>query len=142
MVDGVLEAVGTATDGISFIGEEWQGIGTEDKGWVRMEYCMVEGAGERRWIRCGMGGYLDHDMTLDVNLDLIDDLAVAPGSTLTIKPEIVVQAIGDYYLYVEGTLQAVGTATDSIKFTTNDSIKALNQGGRISVDGGRACKFV
>ncbi|MFN3343182.1 MAG: PKD domain-containing protein, partial [Flavobacteriales bacterium] len=42
--------------------------------------------------------------------------------TLTIEPGIVVDFTGYYYLNVKGTLRAVGTVTDSIRFTTRDTL--------------------
>lgn len=42
--------------------------------------------------------------------------------TLTIEPGIVVDFTGYYFLNVKGTLHAVGTVTDSIRFTTRDTL--------------------
>ena len=45
-----------------------------------------------------------------------DDILVPEGSTLIIDPGVDVQFNGAYYIQIEGTLQAVGSETERIKF--------------------------
>ncbi len=44
------------------------------------------------------------------------DLVILPNQTLTIKPGVTVNFLGNYKLDVQGTLNAVGTSIDSIRF--------------------------
>ena len=44
---------------------------------------------------------------------------VPPGITLTIEPGVKVKFNGPYFIYVEGTLKAIGTPVDNIIFTAN-----------------------
>jgi len=47
---------------------------------------------------------------------LVGDVTIPAGSTLTILPGVVVQATGNFRINAEGSIQAVGTETDSIYF--------------------------
>ena len=47
------------------------------------------------------------------------DVVVPDGQSLTIEPGVTVEFLGPYSITVEGTLQAIGSATDSIRFTTD-----------------------
>ena len=46
-------------------------------------------------------------------------IVVPPGVTLTIEPGVKVKFNGPYYIFVEGTLKAIGTPVDNIIFTAN-----------------------
>lgn len=48
--------------------------------------------------------------------NLIGDVVVPVGSELNIMPGVVLNAMGNYRINAEGTIQAIGTATDSIYF--------------------------
>ncbi len=47
---------------------------------------------------------------------IMGEVTVPVGEVLTIQPGVIVQAMGDYRIRGEGTIQAVGTETDSIYF--------------------------
>jgi len=47
------------------------------------------------------------------------DVVVPEGETLTIEPGVTVEFLGPYSINVEGTLLALGSASDSILFTTD-----------------------
>ncbi|MCB5253972.1 MAG: T9SS type A sorting domain-containing protein [Candidatus Cloacimonadaceae bacterium] len=47
---------------------------------------------------------------------IIGEVTVPVGEVLTIQPGVIVQAMGNYRIRGEGTIQAVGTETDSIYF--------------------------
>lgn len=47
---------------------------------------------------------------------LIGDVTVPAGETLTISPGVIVQAMGNFRINAVGTIQAIGTETDSIYF--------------------------
>jgi parallel beta-helix repeat protein len=49
------------------------------------------------------------------------EIAIPAGQTLTIEPGVLVEFQGHYKLNVQGQLLAVGTETDSIIFTINDT---------------------
>jgi len=49
------------------------------------------------------------------------EIAIPAGQTLTIEPGVLVEFQGHYKLNVQGQLLAVGTPTDSITFTINDT---------------------
>jgi hypothetical protein len=49
------------------------------------------------------------------------DIQIPDGSTLTIEPGVTVEFQGHYALNVQGRLLAIGTVTDSIIFTVNDT---------------------
>jgi len=50
------------------------------------------------------------------------DIQIHDGVTLTIEPGVTVEFQGHYALNVQGRLLAIGTVTDSIIFTVNDTI--------------------
>jgi hypothetical protein len=50
------------------------------------------------------------------------DIQIPDGVTLTIEPGVTVEFQGHYALNVQGRLLAIGTVTDSIIFTVNDTI--------------------
>jgi len=56
---------------------------------------------------------------------VINDIVVKPGYTLTIEPGVEVRFGGNFSLFVEGTLNAVGTQEDMIKFTSNKDVPQL-----------------
>ncbi|MCC6476909.1 right-handed parallel beta-helix repeat-containing protein [bacterium] len=74
-------------------------------------------------------------------LYVCNDITVPSGQTLTIEPGVVVRFSGDYKFNVQGTLVAVGTAQDSIKFTCDTlanpnkwaGIRFLNTGNNNSI---------
>ena len=47
---------------------------------------------------------------------IVGDITVPAGSVLTIQPGVIVQAMGNYRINAEGSIQAVGTQADSIYF--------------------------
>ena len=49
------------------------------------------------------------------------DVIVNPDITLTIEPGVMVAFDGDYAIYVNGTLDAIGTDTDPIRFASRAS---------------------
>jgi len=49
------------------------------------------------------------------------DITIHAGSTLSIEPGVVVNFHGHYQIYVNGALEALGTAQDSIVFTAADT---------------------
>jgi predicted outer membrane repeat protein len=49
------------------------------------------------------------------------DISIPSGQTLTIEPGVLVEFQGHYTLFVQGRLVAVGTETDNITFTINDT---------------------
>jgi len=61
------------------------------------------------------------------------DITLAEGEQLTIEPGVRVEFQGHYSLYVQGSLMAAGTVSDSIMFTINDSTGFHNIN---STDGG------
>ncbi len=61
------------------------------------------------------------------------ETVIQTGDTLSIEPGVEVQYAGNYALLVNGTLMAVGNATDTIKFTSYDTT---------SYDKGRGIRFV
>ena len=62
---------------------------------------------------------------------VVNDLIVKPGYTLTIEPGVEVKFGGAFSLEVEGVLNAVGTAEDTIKFTSNKYEPQLGDWGTI-----------
>ncbi len=50
-----------------------------------------------------------------------EDVSIANGATLSIAPGTVVMANGYFSIDVQGSIQALGTAKDSIYFTVNDT---------------------
>jgi parallel beta-helix repeat protein len=69
------------------------------------------------------GGYVSGTWTLAGSPYLIQGSIMIPNdSTLTIQPGVEVNFQGHYKLLVKGRLLAIGTVTDSILFTTSDTI--------------------
>jgi parallel beta-helix repeat protein len=62
---------------------------------------------------------------------VVNDLIVKAGYTLTIEPGVEVKFGGAFSLEVEGVLNAVGTAEDTIKFTSNKYEPQLGDWGTI-----------
>ena len=58
------------------------------------------------------------------------DISIHADSTLSIEPGVLVDFQGHYQLYVNGALEALGTAQDSIVFTAADTEQPV---GRASV---------
>jgi len=48
--------------------------------------------------------------------NLVGDVTVPAGTVLNIMPGVIVQAMGNYRINAEGTIEAIGTETDSIFF--------------------------
>ncbi|MCA9730201.1 MAG: hypothetical protein KC729_21130, partial [Candidatus Eisenbacteria bacterium] len=57
------------------------------------------------------------------------DLQVLPTTTLTVEPGVEVRFRGPYRLSVIGTLRAVGTVVDSILFTRDQPMTAMDWRG-------------
>jgi parallel beta-helix repeat protein len=69
------------------------------------------------------GGYVSGTWTLAGSPYLIQGSIMIPNdSTLAIQPGVEVNFQGHYKLLVKGRLLAIGTVTDSILFTTSDTI--------------------
>jgi parallel beta-helix repeat protein len=66
---------------------------------------------------------------------VVGDLCVEEGFSLTIEPGVRVQFDGRYYLYVDGSLKAEGSATDSIVFTSNKAVASASASDTISTTG-------
>lgn len=66
---------------------------------------------------------------------LTDDVIVAPGATLTIEPGVEVRGKAETELTIRGTLQAIGTTTLPITFTS-DTNTAPEQWSGVVFDGG------
>ncbi len=58
-----------------------------------------------------------------------DTIYVQDGDTLIIEPGVIVDFQGHFQFYIYGYLQAVGTETDSICFTTNPAMNPERWGG-------------
>ncbi len=56
---------------------------------------------------------------------VVGDITIDSGYTLTIQPGVQVLVDGNYNFYVDGKLIAVGTITDSIRFTSNKTTPAM-----------------
>ncbi|KPK80727.1 MAG: hypothetical protein AMS27_16255 [Bacteroides sp. SM23_62_1] len=67
------------------------------------------------------------DTTWSDTTKILGDLIVADGTTLTIDPGTYVEFQGHYTLKVQGTLLAVGTETENIIFTINDTTGFSNR---------------
>ncbi|MCK9332273.1 MAG: right-handed parallel beta-helix repeat-containing protein [Candidatus Cloacimonetes bacterium] len=57
--------------------------------------------------------------------NLVGDVTVPAGSVLTIQPGVIVKAMGSYRINAEGSIQAIGTEGDSIRFE-NGQIPSSN----------------
>ena len=87
----------------------------------------------------GVSGTFDQSIIWDVDTDLLKSTTINGGFTLTIPPGVVVEGIGlNTFLRIQGTLEAVGTETDSIVFTSDDAIKAGGQWRGIDIRRGIA----
>ena len=53
--------------------------------------------------------------------NIIGDVTVPVGSSLTIEPGVNIYAMGNYYLTVQGTLNAIGTEADTIRFKSGQA---------------------
>lgn len=63
---------------------------------------------------------------------IIGDITVPTGTTLTVQPGVYVEALGNYQITAEGNIIANGTVTDSIKFVSGQADPtALWQGIRL-----------
>ncbi len=51
---------------------------------------------------------------------VVGDIVITSGNSLTIEPGVTVKFMGHYQFIVHGQLQAMGTETDSIYFTTDN----------------------
>ncbi|MFC2083523.1 T9SS type A sorting domain-containing protein [Bacteroidota bacterium] len=68
------------------------------------------------------GGYISGTWTVSGSPYLINgEITILNNSTLTIEPGVIVEFQGHYKFIVEGRLLAVGTETDTIVFTINDT---------------------
>ncbi|MFC1704537.1 right-handed parallel beta-helix repeat-containing protein, partial [Candidatus Omnitrophota bacterium] len=63
------------------------------------------------------------------------DMFVPEGTTFTIEPGVEVRFDGDYRLLVRGTLDAVGTPTERIIFTSNQATPSTGDWDRIVFEG-------
>lgn len=70
--------------------------------------------------------YIEGHVTQDTTWTLVDspyvvskDITVDPTATLTIEPGVEVRFGGNFTLYVQGTLNAIGTADRPLTFTSN-----------------------
>lgn len=53
--------------------------------------------------------------------NLVGDVTIPAGETLTIQPGVIVYAMGDYRINASGTIIAVGTPADSIRFESGQA---------------------
>lgn len=68
------------------------------------------------------GGYVFGIWTVDNSPYLInDDIEIPDDSVLAIEPGVRIEFQGHYVLNVQGVLRAIGTESDSITFTVNDT---------------------
>lgn len=68
-----------------------------------------------------VSGDITVNTTWSIDKTVIGDVTVKPSVTLTINPGITVEFDAGMNLYVEGTLNAVGTAASKIIFTSSDT---------------------
>ncbi|HSQ41155.1 MAG TPA: Ig-like domain-containing protein, partial [Fibrobacteraceae bacterium] len=68
-----------------------------------------------------VNGTIDSNMTWSDTVVVIGDVTVSSSATLTVKPGTVVLFDSSYSLTVEGSLEALGTADDSIYFIPADT---------------------
>jgi parallel beta-helix repeat protein len=71
----------------------------------------------------------------------INHLTVPGGQTLTIQPGVVVRLGLGLNLTVGGTLNAIGTAAESIRVTTTQPVPAPGQWGQILVSGSGTLRY-
>ncbi len=62
-------------------------------------------------------------------ISVIADIVVSNGVTLTIDPGVVVQFQDHYKMNIQGTILAIGTASNKIKFTAKDTVSTGSSGG-------------
>ena len=104
-----------------------------------------------------VSGVISSNTTWSTNVNIVGNLLVSSGVTLTIEPGVTVAFQGEYYLQIEGSLVADGNATSRIKFTNNTQtpaegywqhiyFKSNSDGGSISYChfqfGGKAGYFI
>ncbi|HNU97708.1 MAG TPA: hypothetical protein PKG99_03390, partial [Candidatus Syntrophosphaera thermopropionivorans] len=53
--------------------------------------------------------------------NIIGDVTVPNNSSLTIEPGVSIYSMGNFYLTVQGTLSAIGTVTDTIRFKSGQN---------------------
>ena len=68
------------------------------------------------------------------------EITIADATTLTIEPGVVVEFQGHYKLIVEGVLLAIGTESDTIEFTVNDTTGLFNT--EITTGGWHGIRFI
>ncbi|MFA7543045.1 MAG: right-handed parallel beta-helix repeat-containing protein [Candidatus Cloacimonadaceae bacterium] len=64
---------------------------------------------------------------------IVGDISIPAGSVLTIQPGVMVEAMGNYRINAEGSIQAIGTPADSIYFQ-NGQVPATNLWKGIRLD--------
>jgi len=64
--------------------------------------------------------------------EVVGDVVVPTGTTLTVQPGVIVQAMGNYQITAQGNIIAIGTVQDSIYFVSGQSVPtALWKGIRL-----------
>ncbi|MFH1841893.1 MAG: T9SS type A sorting domain-containing protein [bacterium] len=96
---------------------------------VRAETSIYGGPIQGDWI-AGGSPYL-----------IFGDVEVCTGDTLSIGPGVTVQFYGKYWFAVSGLLRATGTATDSIRFTSNPLENPAGWYGLRFFDADEACNL-
>jgi parallel beta-helix repeat protein len=70
---------------------------------------------------CFLGGVIFTDMTLGLSgspYTLTNNIRILPGATLTIEPGVIIQFAGAYSIWVDGSLDALGTEANPVTFTS------------------------
>ncbi len=70
-----------------------------------------------------LSGEINSDLTVGGNVSITDSIIVKDGVTLTFEAGTVVKLDSESEISVKGTIVALGTVTDSIKFIRSDEIK-------------------
>ncbi len=65
---------------------------------------------------------------------MVGDVTIPSGETLTIDPGVEVKFDGDYSIYINGTLMAIGTEANKINITSNMAIPSPGDWGRIHIN--------
>lgn len=65
---------------------------------------------------------------------VVGDVIVPAGQTLTIEPGVEIKFAGDYSIYVDGTLMAVGAETNRINITSNMAVPTPGDWNRIQIN--------